>query len=73
MNFIRLYISNGSGVPVLAVEMPAATTGRYAAKRIVEALGYDPDEQEWALMGPQGQLDPDRVVAGYEGATVYLM
>ncbi len=31
------------------VEMPGATTARYAAKRMAEAAGLDPDDRDWAL------------------------
>ncbi len=32
------------------VEMPSATTGRYAAKRAAEACGYDADGSEWGAL-----------------------
>lgn len=31
------------------IEMPAATTGRYAAKRAAKACGMDPETYEWGL------------------------
>jgi hypothetical protein len=47
----------------MGVEMPAATTGKYAAKRAAEAMGYDPDF-EYVLMTAAGTpIDPDEPVA----------
>lgn len=54
------------------VEMPAVTTVAYAAKRVAEALGWDP-HQSW-LLAHRGQLlDPDALVADLDGEMVLLI
>ena len=57
------------------VEMPSQTTGRYAAKRVAEHIGLDPDEREWWLkLWPNGStIDPEEVVAEHDGQAVVLL
>jgi len=56
------------------VEMPAATTVRYAAKRAAAAVGFDADAQKWVLAEPATRhvYPPDSVVAALDGAWVVL-
>ena len=35
-----------------AVDMPGATTVKYATVRVAEAVGYDPDQEEFRLFDP---------------------
>ena len=59
----------------LEVEMPSATSMRYAAKRVAEAVGLDAGAGEYALcLGRTGRLIPQgAVVADYDGQVVGLM
>ena len=64
------------GLAVVKVPMPAATTGRYAAKRAAEACGMDPERVEWALWAWDGagyDLVPmDEPVADLEGRSLLV-
>ena len=60
--------------PWRQVEMPAATTARYAAKRIAEAFGLDPDATEYVIFDPATAkvIDQDEVMAGWNGMAVVV-
>lgn len=63
-------LRNGNPVPV---DMPAATSGRYATKRVAEALGLDPN-REFRLVeiGTHLPISTDDPVAPYNGHFVHL-
>lgn len=74
MPTITLY---AAGPPQLVpVEMQGATTGGYAALRVAEAMGHDPEVGGWNLAcwknGHLVTIDPDAPVADLDGQTVYL-
>ena len=73
MNTVTLRIDNIPGG--VEVEMPAATTGRYAAKRAAEACGYDSDGFEWELWivsaGGGTRVPMDEPVVGLEGKSLW--
>ena len=69
MEIVTIHILTRQG-PV-TVEMPAATTGKYAAKRAAEELGYDPDA-EWVLMRVGRVIDPDESVLEWDGKALEL-
>ena len=60
--------------PWRQVEMPAATTARFAAKRIAEAFGLDPDAREYILFDPANRrlIDQDEVMAEWDGKAVVV-
>lgn len=62
------------GVPF---EMPGATTVRYAAKRVAEGFGYDPEDptMEYKLLLVQSgdPLDPGDVIADYDQCYLALV
>lgn len=62
---------DGGSVPV---NMPAATTARYAAKRCAEAIGLDPQAREYVLlgMGRSSVIDGSVVMAPWDGRPVRL-
>ena len=53
-------VCTNAGSKKVWVEMPAATTARYAAKRVAEALGLDPEAKEYLLLDPADStlIDP---------------
>ena len=57
-----------------AVDMPGATACRYAAKRLAEELGLDPDGQEWCLVDPGSgmPLPQGDVIAPWGGRVLGL-
>ena len=59
--------------PSVEIEMPAVTTGKYAAKRAAEELGLDPDI-DWRLIRIKNNkfVDPDESVAALNGERVYV-
>jgi hypothetical protein len=59
---------------VVEVDMPAATTVRYAAKRAAAAVGFEADAREWMLVeaATHHVHPPDNLVAGMDGAWVVL-
>ena len=62
---------NGSRVEV---EMPAVTTAGYAALRLAEAAGLDPDAGSWFIAGEMGFsiIDETEVMAPWDGKQVTL-
>ena len=61
---------------VLKVEIQPTTTGKYAAVRIAEACGLDP-EVRYRLIISQGgsqvySIPDDDIVADFDGATAWL-
>ncbi len=64
-----IHLTNGGEHPV---EMPGATSGKYAAKRAAEAVGLDP-EQWWALLyGGHTIIPEDEAVAALDGQVFTL-
>lgn len=59
--------------PVI-VEMPCATTIRYAALRMVEALGLDPEGATYHLVNTRTRrvIPGDDLVAAHDGQEVHL-
>ena len=47
---VVLHTTPHPGVEPKTIDMPGATTGRYAAKRAAEAWGLDPDVSEYGLV-----------------------
>jgi hypothetical protein len=64
---ITLYITGKR----LEVTMPRATTGKYAAKRVAEALGFD-DDDAWILIAGLKEIPGDEIMADHDGETVWL-
>ena len=62
------------GGSLVAVEMPGATTVGYAAKRMADAIGLDPDGGEYFLAYPRTRrvLNPDEIVAPLNGQMVLI-
>ena len=56
------------------VDMPGVTTCRYAAKRMAEELGLDPNEQDWRLVDPRSgsPLPQGDLVAPWDGRVLGL-
>ena len=56
------------------VTMPGATTGRYAAKRMAEAAGLDPDDRDWGLGDTDtlALMRQDDVISNWEGKRLSL-
>ena len=56
------------------MDMPGATTCRYAAKRMAEELGLDPDGKEWCLVDPASgmALPQGDVIAPWDGGVLGL-
>ena len=67
----KLYLAGGNEV----VDMPPATTGKYAAMRVAEHLGYDPEEHAFELrLWPNGPvIHEDEIVEGYDQQRVVLV
>ena len=62
MSQITLYINNNT------VTMNSTTTGKYAARRVAEALGYDDALQYHLFLGFQNhifQVKDDEIMAPY--------
>jgi hypothetical protein len=71
MNTTTLQVKTSKGT--LEVEMPSATTARYAAKRVAEKLDLDPD-RAWFLLTDQFLLiEEDLIVGEFPGALIYLV
>ena len=72
MATLKLHNSTGKW---LEVKMPSATSMRYAAKRVAEAVGFDPDMGEFALCihDTRRLIPQEDVVADYDGQVVGLM
>ena len=68
MNQITLYINNDT------VTMNSTTTGKYAARRVAEALGYDDALQYhlflWQAKGRPLRIEDDEIMAPYHDYTV---
>lgn len=73
MTTVTLYVLRDRWGEVVPVEMPSATTGKYAAKRAAEAMGYDPYEHDWMLEHNGLLVDPDEVVAELDCEGVRLV
>lgn len=58
----------------MEVQMPSATTVRYAVWRVAEAMGYGIEDQEWSLFDFQtGKPMPeDDIIAAWDGKQVQL-
>lgn len=58
----------------VAIEMPNATSVRYAAMRAAEELGYDPTGADWRLMDPLTLvvIPEDELAATLDGQLVLL-
>ncbi len=56
------------------IQMPGATTARYAAKRLAEAVGLDPDDQDWALAETNTfrLISQNDIIANWDGVRVSL-
>ena len=56
------------------VEMPGVTTCRYAAKRMAEELGLDPNERDWCLVDPRSgrRVPQGDLVAPWDGSVLGL-
>ena len=69
-----LKVYNGGG-GYLVLEMPGATSIRYAAKRVAEAIGLDPNAGDFELVhGYSNQPIPQKdIVAQYDGHEVGLL
>ena len=68
-------ISRGRGLPYIpprSVEMPGVTTMGYAAMRVAEALGMDPQGMEYFLLDGKTYhvIPPDDLAAQHDGAWV---
>jgi hypothetical protein len=59
---------------VVDIDMPAATTLRYAAKRAAAAVGFDADAREWVLAEPSTHqaYPPESIVAAMNQTWVIL-
>jgi hypothetical protein len=59
---------------VIDVDMPAATTLRYAAKRAAAAAGFDEAVREWVLAEPSTHrvYPPESIVAAMDQTWVIL-
>ena len=70
MATLRLATPQGEVV----LEMPGATTVRYAAKRAAEAMGYDPDALEFYLVDPSTKrVMPQDDVVAYLDSRAFLL
>ena len=63
MNFVTIYFRDGARE--IALTLPALTTGKYAAKRVAEQLGIDPDAN-LGLAVDGNLIDPDEILAAYD-------
>ena len=58
------------------VEMPAVTTAGYAALRLAEAAGLDPDagDWDWCIIGAEGYriINETEIMAPWDGKQVVL-
>ena len=63
-----------TGFVQVEVDMPAATTVRYAAKRCAERVGLDPQAEEWVLVEPgrHEAIDGALIIAPWDGLPVFL-
>ena len=66
------FLIGGKGV---VVDMPPATTGKYAAMRVAEHLGFDPEEHLFVLeLWPSGpEIDQDEIVSDFDGQRVRVI
>ena len=70
--FVKLGVDTGSGI--IYVEMPVATTLRYAALRMADHLGLNTEENRYFLMEPRTlrQHDGDALAADYADVVFVL-
>ena len=56
------------------VDMPGVTACRYAAKRMAEELGLDPNSKDWCLVDPRSgmPLPQGDLIAPWDGRVLGL-
>ena len=64
MSTITLWLND------LAIEMPGVTTCGYAAARVAEVMGFDPQEGPYHIQVKGALLPPYALVVDYDGAEV---
>ena len=57
-----------------SLDMPGATTVGYAAMRVAQELGHDPEDPRyiWGLAIKDTVLDTDAIIGDFDGETVEL-
>ena len=67
----KIYVCTPFGGPI-EVNMPDATSIKYAACRAAEACGFDDEDAYWWLVNSSGRwLPSDAIIVQYDGE--YLM
>ena len=72
LGFVKLCVDTGSDI--VCVEMPSATTLRYAALRVAEHLGLDTEANHYFLLEPRTfrRHDGQALAIDYAGAVFVL-
>jgi len=73
VDFVSIQVSIGYEAPTVTLDMPGATTVRYAAKRAAGEFGLDPDEMEYGLLGDSESLDQTALIAEHTGERLTLV
>ena len=73
--FIDLRVILRRDDPPILVTMPGSTSGRYAAKRVAEVIGMDPDSTEFQLRDAVSRqvIPMDVVILPWDGKAVELI
>ena len=72
-NFVTLSVDTGpSGI--CSIEMPGATSLRYAALRLAEHIGLDTEQKRYFLLNPatMEQYSGDELSSDYDGTVFFL-